>query len=122
MNKSRYITRPIDATDRAIIAVLFASGRIKTNKLAIRIDMSSPSISDRILKLEDAAILGYTVIIDFKVFGFRIAVHLRVSALPGEVKRVEQTLINTPQLVEVQRITRKDCFVAEIIVRDEDEI
>ncbi|WP_425231301.1 Lrp/AsnC family transcriptional regulator, partial [Sphingorhabdus sp.] len=60
MNRSRYVIRQLDKTDRAIIVALTEDGRMTIRELAILIDMSSPSVSERILKLKDAgAILGY---------------------------------------------------------------
>lgn len=123
MNKSRYVIRPIDSTDRAIIAALFESGRMTIKKLATRIDMSSPSVSGRILKLEDAgAILGYAVIIDPKVFGLNTAAHVRIRAFPGEMKRIEQLLCDTPQVIEAERVSGDDGFVTKVVVKDEQEL
>jgi Lrp/AsnC family leucine-responsive transcriptional regulator len=61
-------------------------------------------------------------IIDPKVFGLMTAAHLRISAFPGELKRVEQMIKDTPQVVIASRVTGVDCFVAEIMVRDEQEL
>ena len=123
MNKSRYVTRPIDKIDLAIVAALSENGRMKICQLAEQIGMSSPSVSERMLKLEDAgAILGYTAIIDPKVFGLNTAAHLRIRPLPGQLKRVEQMLKDTPQLVGANRVTGEDCFEGEIMVRDEQEL
>lgn len=119
MNRSRYIVRQIDATDRAIIAELTLNGRITIRELAARIGLSSPSVTERIHKLEDAgAIQGYTISVDPTVFGLRIAARARISAMPGELKRVMQMLVDTPQIVEADRITGEDCFLVKILVHD----
>ncbi len=74
MNRSRYVIRQIDKTDRAIISALFENGRMTLRELAEVIDLSSPSVTDRIEKLKDAgAIQGYTAIIDPKAFGLGYA-------------------------------------------------
>ena len=87
MNRSRYVTRPLDSTDRAIIAALSKNGRMTVKELAAVIGLSSPSVTERIHKLEDAgAIRGYTVLVDPTVFGLVIAAHVRMRAMPGEVK------------------------------------
>jgi Lrp/AsnC family transcriptional regulator, leucine-responsive regulatory protein len=65
VNRSRYVTRPLDSTDRAIIAALNENGRMTVRELATQIGLSSPSVTDRIHKLEDAgAIRGYTIAVD----------------------------------------------------------
>lgn len=123
MNRSLYVTRPIDAIDRAIIASLTHNGRITVREMAEQIGLSSPSITERIHKLEDAgAIRGYTITVDLKVFGRGIAAHVQIRAMPGEMKRLTQMLIDTPQIVEADRVTGQDCFLAKVVVNDVDEL
>lgn len=123
MNRSQYVTRPLDATDRAIIGALNENGRMTVRELAEMIGMSSPSVTERIHKLEDTgAIRGYTIVVDPTVFGLGISAHVRVHAMPGEMKRVAQMLIDTPEIVEADHVTGEDCFVAKVIVRDLHEL
>jgi Lrp/AsnC family transcriptional regulator, leucine-responsive regulatory protein len=123
MNRSRYVTRPLDAIDRAINAALTENGRMSVRELAEQIGLSSPSVTERIHKLEDAgAIPGYTVLVDPKVFGLGIAAHVRLRAMPGEVKKVTQLLIDTPEVVEADLVTGEDCFLAEVVVSDVQEL
>lgn len=123
MNRSRYVTRPLDTTDRAIIAALTENGRMTVRELAAQIGLSSPSITDRIHKLEDAgAIRGYTIAVDPKAFGLGVAAHVRLRAMPGEVKRLAQMIIDTPEIVEADRVTGEDCFVTRVIVSDIQEL
>jgi Lrp/AsnC family leucine-responsive transcriptional regulator len=87
--------------------------------LADKIGMSSPSVTERIHKLEDAgAIRGYTVLVDPKVFGLGIAAYVRMHARPGEVKRLAQMLIDTPEVVEADHVTGEDCFLAKVVACD----
>ena len=123
MNRSRYVTRPLDTTDRAIIAALSTNGRMTVQKLAHQIGLSSPSVTERIHKLQDAgAIRGYTVVVDPKAFGLGIAAHVRIRAMPGEVQRLAQMLIDTPEVVEADRVTGEDCFLAKLVVSDVQEL
>ena len=116
MNRSRYLSRPLDTTDRAIIAALSENGRMTVRDLAAQIGLSSPSITERIHKLEDAgAIRGYTIVVDPKAFGLGIAAHVRMRALPGEVKRLAQMLVDTPEVIEADRVTGEDCFLAKVV-------
>jgi Lrp/AsnC family transcriptional regulator, leucine-responsive regulatory protein len=123
MNRSRYANRTIDKTDHIIVASLFENGRMTFRELGDIINMSGPSVKDHFNKLMDAgAILGFTAIIDPMVFGYSIAVHLRINAKPGEVMRIEQLLDETPQVVEAHRITGDGCFVASAYVTDMAEV
>ena len=119
MNRSRYETRPLDTTDRAIIAALTENGRMTVRDLAAQIGLSSPSVTDRIHKLEDAgAIQGYTIAVEPKVFGLAITVHVRLRAMPGQVNKLSQLLIDTPEIIEADRVTGEDCFLAKALVKD----
>lgn len=123
MNRSRYVNRPLDATDRAIIAALTKNSRMTVRDLAAQIGLSSPSVTERIHKLEDAgAILDYTIAIDPKVFGLGIAAHVKMRAMPGELKRLAKMLEDTPQVIEADRVTGEDCFLAKVFVSDVQEL
>jgi Lrp/AsnC family transcriptional regulator, leucine-responsive regulatory protein len=123
MNRSRYVTRPIDKTDRAIISALFENGRMTLRNLAAQMGLSSPSVTDRIRKLEDAgAIRGYSVAVDPKAFGLGITAHVKMRALPGEVKRLAEMLVDAPEVVEADRVTGEDCIFAKFVVSDLDAL
>ena len=123
MNRSRYANRPVDNTDRTIISALAKSGRMTVRELAAQIGLSSPSVTERIHKLEDSgAIAGYTISVDPNAFGLGMLAHLRLRAFPGEVKRLAQMLVDAPEVVEADRVTGDDCFVAKVAVRDIKEL
>lgn len=123
MNRSRYVNRAIDKTDRIIVAALFENGRMTFRELGDIIEMSGPSVKDHFNKLMDAgAIRGFTAIVDPKIFGYPIALHLRINAKPGEVDRIAQMLDETPQVIEAHRITGEGCFVASAYITDMAEV
>ena len=123
MNRSRYVSRPIDNIDRAIMAALAENGRMTVRDIAAQVGLSSPSTAERIRKLEDCgAITGYTIATDPRAFGLGITAHVRIRAMPGEVKRLMQMLVEAPEIVEADRVTGDDCFLAKIIVRDVQEL
>ena len=123
MNRSRYVTRPVDKTDRAIISALAENSRMTVRDLAAQIGLSSPNVTERIHKLEDCgAIAGYTIRVDPSAFDLGITAHVRLRAFPGEVRRLIEMLVETPEIVEADRVTGDDCFVTKVIVRDISEL
>ena len=123
MNRSRYVTRHLDKTDRAIIAALTDNGRMTIRELAKLIGMASPSVTARILKLEDAgAIQSYTIVIDPNVFDLGTTAYVRINAMPGEAIRLAKMLDDTPEVVEADRVTGEDCFLAKLVVSDAREL
>jgi Lrp/AsnC family leucine-responsive transcriptional regulator len=61
-------------------------------------------------------------LVDPKVFGLGIAAYVRMRAMPGEVKRVAQMLMDTPEVVEADHVTGEDCFLANFVVSDVQEL
>jgi Lrp/AsnC family transcriptional regulator, leucine-responsive regulatory protein len=119
MNRSRYVTRHLDEIDREIIAALNNNGRMTIRDIAEQIGLSSPSIKERILNLEDTgAIMGYTINVNPEVFGLGVVAHVRLRAIPGQVQRLAQLLRDTPEVVEADRVTGEDCFLAKAVVSD----
>ena len=123
MNRSRYVNRPIDKTDRAIITALTENGRVTFKDLAEQIGLSSPSVTERIHKLEDCrAIQSYTITINPKALGLNVTAHVRFYAIPGEVKKVDQMLKDSPEVIEAVHLTGIDCFVATVVVSELEDI
>ena len=99
------------------------SGSARSLMSVHRTNQTHGPITERIHKLEDAgAIRGYTIVVDPKAFGLGIAAHVRMRAMPGEVKRLAQMLIDTPEVVEADRVTGEDCFLAKVVVSDVHEL
>ncbi len=123
MNRSRYLNRRIDHIDRAIIAALCEDGRRAIKEVAELLDMASPSITARVDKLKDAgAITGYTVVVDPGAFGLNVAAYVRMNAMPGQVRKLEQLIDDAPEVVEAHQITGEDCFLAKVVVSDLHEL
>lgn len=123
MNRSRYVTRQLDKIDREIIAALTEDGRMTLKELAEQIGMASPSVRTRILKLEDAgAIRGYTIVIDPNVFGLGTSAFVRMNAMPGQARKLEQMIDDAPEVVELHQVTGEDCFLAKVVVSDVHEL
>jgi Lrp/AsnC family leucine-responsive transcriptional regulator len=41
-----------------------------------------------------------------------------MSAIPGQGKKLEQMLDDSPEVVEADRVTGQDCFLAKLVVSD----
>lgn len=105
------------------MAALTQNSRMTVRDIAARVGLSSPSTTERIRKLEDCgAIAAYTISADPKAFGLGITAHVRFRAMPGEGKRVAQMLVETAEIIEADRVTGADCFVAKVVVGDIHEL
>jgi Lrp/AsnC family transcriptional regulator, leucine-responsive regulatory protein len=113
MRRLRNENTNLDAIDARILLVLAADARTSVAELARIVGLSPPSAAERIRRLEEAGVIkGYTVAIDPKAVGLPIAAWMRIRPMPGELKTVAEILRTMPEIVECDRVTGEDCFVA----------
>lgn len=113
MKRIRYENGLIDAVDRKILNALIENARISNAELARLVGLSAPSVSERIKRLEEAGIIGgYTITINPEALGLPISAWLRIRPVPGALRTVADILRDLPEIVECDRITGEDCFIA----------
>jgi Lrp/AsnC family leucine-responsive transcriptional regulator len=114
MKRLRYEDGPLDGKDVSILGALAADARISVADLARLVGLSAPSVAERIRRLEEKGVIqGYTIRISAAGLGLPLSAWLRVRPLPGELQRVAEILRNAPEIVECDRITGDDCFIAK---------
>ena len=103
----------IDAVDARILSALTADARTSVAELARSVSLSAPSAAERVRRLEEAGVIeGYAASIDPRALGLTIAAWLRVRPIPGGLIKVAEILRSAPEIVECDRVTGEDCFVA----------
>lgn len=113
----------IDAIDARILEALFENARISTAELSRRIGLSPPSTAERIKRMEEAGIInGYRVEVDPKFLGLPLPVCLRVRPVPGQMENVAKILNDIPEIVDCDRVTGDDCYVARAHVQSVDQM
>jgi Lrp/AsnC family transcriptional regulator, leucine-responsive regulatory protein len=123
MKRLRYENDPLDPVDARILEILAADARISVAELARRVGLSPPSVSERIKRLEDAGVItGYTLTISPTALGLPIAAWLRIRPIPGQLQKVAEILRGLPEIVECDRITGEDCFIARAHLRCVDDL
>ncbi len=123
MKRLRYENGEIDAVDTKILNALVNNARIRIADLARLVRLSAPTVSERIKRLEEAGVIeGYTLTLNPKALGLPIATWLRIRPLPGNLHKVADILRGLPEVVECDRITGEDCFIARAHVASVDEL
>jgi Lrp/AsnC family transcriptional regulator, leucine-responsive regulatory protein len=113
MKRLRSENGNLDETDLAILNHLIADARTSIAEIARRVGLSAPSVSERVKRLEDASVIkGYTIDIRAEAIGLPLTVWLRIRPLPGKLKQVAEIIKAHPQIVECDRITGEDCYLA----------
>jgi Lrp/AsnC family transcriptional regulator, leucine-responsive regulatory protein len=123
MKRLRYENGEIDAVDARILAALVDDARASVAVLARLVGLSAPTVSERIARLEEAGVIeGYTLTVSPKALGLPIAAWLRIRPVPGQLQRVAEILRELPEIVECDRITGEDCFIARAHVASIDAL
>lgn len=117
MRRIRYENGSLDAIDARILRLLAENARTSNAELSRLIGLSAPSIAERVKRLEEVGVIrGYAARIDPEALGLPIAAWLRIRPLPGELGRVVAILKEIPEVVQCDRITGDDCFLARVHV------
>ncbi|WP_429648383.1 Lrp/AsnC family transcriptional regulator [Skermanella aerolata] len=123
MKRLRFENGPLDAVDAVILQTLAADARMSMTDLAKSVGLSAPSVTERVRRLEEAGVIGgYAAVIDPAALGLPLAAYLRIRPTPGLLRQVADLLKQLPAIVECDRVTGEDCFVAKAYVRDVAEL
>lgn len=111
----------LDEMDREILHILKRNARTPLSEISKEIGLSSPSISDRITKMEKLGIIkGYTLIVDHRMLGLGIVAFIRASLGPPQCCRedVIRELVKIPQIIECHFTDGEDDMFMKIITED----
>lgn len=105
----------LDAINLRLLAELRRDPRLTMAELGRRGGMSSPAVTERVRRLEDAGIIaGYRLDLDPAALGLPLAAFIRIRPDPGQLPRVAELARQIPEVVECHRITGEDCFILKI--------
>ena len=112
-----------DDIDQLLISALMEDSRRSLKALAQISGLSSPSVAERLRKLEERGVLaGYTVEVDPKAFGYQFQAIVHIRPLPGQLQVVERKIQEIPEFTECDKVTGDDCFIARLCVRSMDQL
>lgn len=113
----------LDDIDRRLLAVLVEDARLSLKELAARVGLSSPSVSERLRRLEERGVVrAYTVDIAPQALGYQLQAIVRIRPMPGKLHVVQQLIEETEAFCECDKVTGDDCFIARLFVRSIDEL
>ncbi|HEV2899063.1 MAG TPA: Lrp/AsnC family transcriptional regulator [Pseudaminobacter sp.] len=118
MKRLRYENGSIDPVDAKILRALAKDARTSTAELSRAVGLSAPSVSERVKRLEESGVIeGYSVKINAAALGLPLAAWLRIRPIPGQLQKVAEILRALPEIVECDRVTGEDCFIARAHLR-----
>ncbi|MNM83293.1 HTH-type transcriptional regulator LrpC [compost metagenome] len=123
MKRLRHENGGVDAIDMQLLEALVADARTSIAELARTVGLSAPSVAERVRRLEEAGVIeGYSVRINPRALGLPLSAWLRIRPIPGQLHKVAEILRGLPEIVECDRITGEDCFIARAHVASVEEL
>ena len=108
----------MDKVDHRLIDLLVLNSRRSLKNLGMSTELSSPSVMDRVRRLEEKGIIrSFTIDVDLEALGYSLQAIVRVRPLPGMLHIVERLIQETPEFVECDKVTGDDCFIAKLCFR-----
>jgi Lrp/AsnC family leucine-responsive transcriptional regulator len=113
----------LDNLDKRIIEILVTDARISLKRLAQRVKLSSPSVSERLRRLEERGVIrSFTVDIDPRAIGYNLQAIVRIKPLPGKLHAIEKLIVDIPEFSDCDKITGDDCFIGRLHLRSIEQL
>ena len=109
----------LDQIDKKILTHLQRDARLSYNALAKLVNLSAPSIAERVRRMEDVGLIeGYQVILNRQLLGWDITAFIRLIC-PGErYQTVHRLAIEVPEVLECHHVTGEDSFILKVTASD----
>jgi Lrp/AsnC family leucine-responsive transcriptional regulator len=105
----------LDAVNIRLLQELRHDPRLTMAELGRRVGMSSPAVTERVRRLEEAGvILGYRLDLNPAALGLPLTAYVRIRPNPGQLPRIAALAQSIPEVVECHRITGEDCFILKV--------
>jgi len=113
----------MDALDLRILASLDADARRSFADMARELEVSQPTIADRVRRLEDRGILRGTMLnLDHARLGYGIAAFVRIRLTSTSKRGLIDAARQMPQVLELVAVTGEDCSIARVVARSVEEL
>ena len=107
----------MDETSWAILEALQKNGRLSYSDLGKKVGLSTPAVSERVRKLEEAGIItGYRAVIDLNKLGREITAFVSIRSTPDKNKKLIQFIQRSPVVAEGHYITGQASYILKINV------
>lgn len=113
----------LDEIDVMILSELQKNSRLSIRELSKHINLSPPSVSERVKRLEDIGIIEkYTIKINKKKLGFPIDCIIKITMRNGEYEKFKIFIKDYPKSEWCYRIAGDGCFLVKLCVSDLSEV
>ncbi|WP_442599886.1 Lrp/AsnC family transcriptional regulator [Neobacillus sp. D3-1R] len=105
----------IDDIDRKILDELHHNSRLSMSELGRRINLSSPSVTERVRQMESFGIIkSYTVELDYEKLGLPIQCMVEATVKNGDYKSFKNFIQKLPNVQFCYRIAGNACYMLKL--------
>lgn len=116
----------LDDTDRAILQLLQADGRISNADVARRVGLSAPATHARMKRLEDAGVIRqFATVLDREKLGYDMVCFINVSLQLHQfeaIERFKELVRDMPEVLECHHITGEFDYLLKAVFRNRNEL
>ncbi|WP_426429642.1 Lrp/AsnC family transcriptional regulator [Winogradskyella sp. HB-48] len=110
----------IDKLNWKILKCLQQNARMSNAEIGRRVGISSPAVSERIKKMEDAEIIqGYTTFVSPFEAGYQLKALITLRAFMGMLKPFLEKVKTYDEVVNCYRITGNENIVMEVVLKNQ---
>ncbi|MCF1193050.1 Lrp/AsnC family transcriptional regulator [Mangrovimonas sp. AS39] len=111
---------PIDNLNWKILKCLQRNARLSHTAIGKEVGISSPAVSERIKKMEDAGIIeGYYTAISYFDVGYQLKAIITIRAFMGKLKPFLEKVKTFDEVINCYRITGHENIVMVVIFKNQ---
>jgi Lrp/AsnC family transcriptional regulator, leucine-responsive regulatory protein len=105
----------IDDIDKKILEELSNNSRLSMSELGRRINLSSPSVTERVRQMESFGIIKkYTIEVDYEKLGFPIQCIVEATVKNGDYNSFKKYIEGHPNVEFCYRIAGRACYMLKL--------
>ena len=113
----------MDSVNSMILKCLQENARMSNSEIGRRVGMSSPAVSERIKKMEDAEIIeGYKTFVSPFKSGYQLKALITLRAFMGMLKPFLEKVKTYDEVVNCYRITGNGNIVLEVVLKKQEHL
>lgn len=113
----------MDVLDLQILQILDADARRPYAEMARELEVSQPTIADRIRRLQSSGVVrGAMLSVDYARLGFHVSAYVRLRTKTANKQKLTETARAMLQVIEMHSVTGDDCMIARVCARSVDEL
>ncbi|WP_262902019.1 Lrp/AsnC family transcriptional regulator [Winogradskyella vincentii] len=113
----------MDSINSMILKCLQENARMSNSEIGRRVGMSSPAVSERIKKMEDAEVIeGYKTFVSPFKSGYQLKALITLRAFMGMLKPFLEKVKTYDEVVNCYRITGNENIVMEVVLKNQEHL